>query len=84
LPTDAVVSADPQPGTIDKASRFLRSGGGKMATNTTHSDTERPVVTTTTRAREGVTGHGVRYVLLLSTGLVALIFLGLWLYYFGH
>ena len=48
------------------------------------TDTERPVVTTATRAREGVTGHGVRYVLGVSTALVILIFAGLWLFYFGH
>jgi hypothetical protein len=53
-----------------------------MARNTT--DTERPVVTTTNRARDGVTGHGVRYVLLISTVSVAVIFVGLWLFYFGR
>jgi hypothetical protein len=55
-----------------------------MAPNTGHSDHEHPVVTTTDRAREGVTGHGVRHVLLLSTGLVALLFVGVWLFYFGR
>jgi hypothetical protein len=48
------------------------------------SQTERPVVTTPTRARDGVTGHGVRYVLVISTVAVAVIFVALWLYYFGH
>lgn len=44
-----------------------------MATRTNRSDTETPVVRTTTQAREGVTGHGVR---------VVVIFAGLWLFYF--
>jgi hypothetical protein len=44
---------------------------------------ERPIVTTTTRAREGVTGHNVRYVLTISTLAVVVIFGGLWFYYFS-
>ena len=45
---------------------------------------ERPIVTTTDRAREGVTGHNVRYVLGVSTILLIVIFGGLWLYYFAN
>jgi hypothetical protein len=44
---------------------------------------ERPIVTTTDRAREGVTGHNVRYVLAISMIAVVVIFGGLWLYYFS-
>ena len=54
-----------------------------MATNMPRTETERPVVTTTNRAREGVTGHGVRYVLLVSTLAVIVIFGGLWLFFFA-
>ena len=46
------------------------------------SEREQPIITTTTRAREGVTGHNVRYVLATSLVLVVLVFGGLWLYYF--
>ena len=53
-----------------------------MATRTNQSDVETPVVRTTTQAREGVTGHGVRYVLTISTAAVVVIFAGLWLFYF--
>ena len=53
-----------------------------MATSTDRSSTEAPVVRTTTQAREGVTGHDVRYVLLVSTVAVVAIFAGLWLFYF--
>ena len=34
----------------------------------------RPVVASTTEARQGVTGHNVRYVLLFGTGGVVLAF----------
>jgi hypothetical protein len=44
---------------------------------------EQPIVTTTNRAREGVTGHNVRTVLTVSTLAVVLIFGGLWLFYFA-
>ena len=43
---------------------------------------ETPVVRTATQAREGVTGHGVRYVLLISTAAVVVLFAAIWLYYF--
>jgi len=46
------------------------------------TDTETPIVRTTTEAREGVTGHNVRYVLLIGTVSVIVIFAALWLYYF--
>ena len=52
-----------------------------MAANTNQS-TERPVVKTAIEARDGVTGHGVRYVLMISTALVIVIFAALWLFYF--
>ncbi len=56
-----------------------------MATrNVTSSETERPAVTTTNRAREGVTGHGVRYVLTISTVAIVVAFAVLWFFYFGR
>jgi hypothetical protein len=53
-----------------------------MATSTNQSTPETPVVRTTTQAREGVTGHGVRYVLVISTAAIVVIFAALWLFYF--
>jgi len=56
-----------------------------------HSDTprggdpateQRPVVPTT-QARQGVTGHNVRYVLGIGIVAIVVIFGGLWLYYFA-
>ncbi len=41
------------------------------------------IVKSTTEAREGVTGHNVRYVLILSLCGMVLLFAGLWLYFFG-
>jgi hypothetical protein len=46
------------------------------------TETEAPIVRTTTEAREGVTGHNVRYVLLFGTASVIVIFAALWLFYF--
>jgi len=51
-----------------------------MATSM-NQGTEAPVVRTTTEAREGVTGHGVRYVLVISTAAIVVIF-GALLFYF--
>ena len=53
-----------------------------MATSTNPSTTETAVVRTTTQAREGVTGHGVRYVLVISTAAIVVVFAALWLFYF--
>ena len=36
---------------------------------------EKPTVITATRARQGVTGHNVRYVLIFSMALVLIAFL---------
>jgi hypothetical protein len=52
------------------------------AANMNRTDTETPVVRTTTQARDAVTGQGVRYVLLWSTLAVVVIFAALWLFYF--
>jgi hypothetical protein len=49
---------------------------------TSMNQTETPVVRTTTQARDGVTGHGVRYVLTISTAAVVVAFSALWLFYF--
>ena len=46
------------------------------------TDTETPIVRTTTQAREGVTGQGVRHVLIFGTAAVVVIFAALWLFYF--
>jgi hypothetical protein len=51
-----------------------------MATGVNRDET--PVVRTATQAREGVTGHGVRYVLAIGTAAVVVIFAALWLFYF--
>ena len=40
------------------------------------------IVKPTTEAREGVTGHNVRYVLTIGTAAVVVIFAALWFYYF--
>lgn len=53
-----------------------------MAASTNHGSTERPVVKSATEAREGVTGHGVRYVLVISTTAAIVVFVCLWLFYF--
>jgi hypothetical protein len=47
------------------------------------TDRNPPIVKSATEAREGVTGHNVRYVLILSTCGIILLFAGLWLYFFG-
>jgi len=44
---------------------------------------EKPVVKSTTEARQGVTGHNVRYVLWIALALIVLIFLALYLYDFA-
>jgi hypothetical protein len=46
------------------------------------TSTETPVVRNTTEARQGVTGHNVRYVLLIGTTAVIVLFAALWLFYF--
>jgi hypothetical protein len=43
----------------------------------------RGIVKTATEAREGVTGHNVRYVLVASLGAIIIVFAGLWLYFFA-
>jgi hypothetical protein len=42
----------------------------------------RPVVPTT-QARQGVTGHNVRYVLGASMAAIVVAFAAIWLYYFA-
>jgi hypothetical protein len=44
---------------------------------------DRRIVKSATDAREGVTGHNVRYVLIVSLLGVILLFAGLWLYFFA-
>jgi hypothetical protein len=47
------------------------------------SSSPRPVKTTT-EARAGINGQGVRPVLIISTVAIVLIFAALWLFYFGR
>jgi hypothetical protein len=42
-----------------------------------------PVVKNTVEAREGVTGHNVRYVLVISLAGAVVAFGVLWFYFFG-
>ena len=53
-----------------------------MATQLNQDTVETPVTRTTTQARDGVTGHGVRYVLLIGTVAVVVLFAAIWMYYF--
>jgi hypothetical protein len=55
-----------------------KSGGYAMDRN------EEPrTVVPTSEARQGVTGHNVRYVLTVGVAAIVVIFAGLWLYYFA-
>jgi hypothetical protein len=47
------------------------------------NEDHRRIVKDTTQAREGVTGHNVRYVLIISLIGIFILFAGLWLYYFA-
>jgi hypothetical protein len=47
------------------------------------SDDRPRIVKNTTEAREGVTGHNVRYVLIISVVGAAVVLAGLWLHYFA-
>jgi hypothetical protein len=69
-------------GTIVAACRCRLTGTANMASSTNQTSSETPVVKSTVEAREGVTGHGVRYVLMISTAAVVVIFVALWLFYF--
>ena len=46
-------------------------------------DSDRPVVETPTQARAGVTGHNVRYVLMISLAAVVLAFALIYAVYWG-
>jgi hypothetical protein len=56
--------------------------GDMHGTTEVDPTTQRRVVTTT-QARQGVTGHNVRYMLGFGLAAVVVIFAGLWLYYFA-
>jgi hypothetical protein len=45
--------------------------------------TDQRIVKSAIEAREGVTGHNVRYVLLVSLAGIIVAFGALWFYYFG-
>jgi hypothetical protein len=44
---------------------------------------EPSVIISPTEAREGVTGHNVRYVLFASLTGIVIVFAGLWYYFFA-
>ena len=46
-------------------------------------DTDAPIVETTTEARQGVTGHGVRYVLAISLAAVVVAFVVIYAGFFA-
>ena len=54
-----------------------------MDARNTDSTAPRPIKTTT-EARQGVTGHNVRTVLIVGTGAAIAILALLWLFYFGR
>jgi len=43
---------------------------------------QRPVEKSTVAARQGVTGHNVRYVLVVGTAAVVVLFALIWLWFF--
>ena len=45
--------------------------------------TQHRAVVSTNQARQGVTGHNVRYVLGVGVAAIVVIFAGLWLYHFA-
>jgi hypothetical protein len=47
------------------------------------SEHDRRITRSATQAREGVTGHNVRYVLIVSLLGVIILLAGLWLYFFA-
>jgi len=47
------------------------------------SERDRRIIKSPTQAREGVTGHNVRYVLMASVLGVITLFAGLWMYFFA-
>ena len=55
----------------------------RMVMNTPNETTQARPVVPTTQARQGVTGHNVRYVLGVGTVAVVAAFAAIWLYYFA-
>jgi hypothetical protein len=53
-----------------------------MATSPNGSSRETPATVTGNQARDGVTGRGVRFVLVISLAAVIVLFAAVWLYYF--
>jgi hypothetical protein len=47
------------------------------------AEPDRTIVRSATEAREGVTGHNVRYVLVASLTAIIIVFAGFWLYFFA-
>ena len=47
------------------------------------NDDARRIVKSATEAREGVTGHHVRHVLIISLAGAAIVLAGLWFYFFA-
>lgn len=59
---------------------FFTSGMNSVTTR----ESDRPIVETTTEARQGVTGHNVRYVLLFGTAGVVIAFAVIYALFFVH
>jgi hypothetical protein len=57
----------------------LNSVRGEAAMN----EHDRTIVKGATEARQAVTGHNVRYVLIISLVAIIILFAGVWLYFFG-
>jgi hypothetical protein len=50
--------------------------------NEARQESDRPVVVPTTRARQGVTGHNVRYVLMAGVAAIVILFALIYIIYF--
>jgi hypothetical protein len=66
---------------------MIRSGEGANIRETlmqasSEPGDQRPVVKTTNQARQGVTGHNVRYVLTIGTALAVAAMVVVWLAFF--
>jgi hypothetical protein len=64
---------------------LLRQDGPKQRRSpiSTSDDRDHPIVVEKDRARQGVTGHHVRYVLAFGLAAVVVVFAAIYLIYFG-
>jgi hypothetical protein len=63
--------------------RLLTETDEERAMSAPNTDTNGRPVVPAQRARQGVTGHNVRYVLGISTAAVVVAFAAIWIYYFA-